>query len=135
MSKQPPPAPATSVVGPCPALIQISRTPRHWKFTQHHRTTRPSPTFKVKKIASYPTSKEEKWQRFFKSQSWDRQMNLTVRLRKCLTEVNTRKSLPNRSAPYIGDTQVSAEGWLVGCFGLNGPLMLVGWLIRVLTAL
>ena len=25
-------------------LIQISRTPRHWKFTQHHRTTRPPPS-------------------------------------------------------------------------------------------
>ena len=41
MSKQPPPAPTTSTVGPCPTIIQISRTPRHWKFTQHHRTTRP----------------------------------------------------------------------------------------------
>ena len=43
MSKQHPPAPTASVVGPCPTLIQISRTPRHWKFTQHHRTTRPPP--------------------------------------------------------------------------------------------
>ena len=41
MSKQPPPAPTASTVGPCPTLIQISRTPWHWKFTQHHRTTRP----------------------------------------------------------------------------------------------
>ena len=41
MSKQPLPAPTASAVGPCPILIQISRTPRHWKFTQHHRTTRP----------------------------------------------------------------------------------------------
>ena len=43
MSKQPPPAPTASTVGPCPTIIQISRTPRHWKFTQHLRTTRPSP--------------------------------------------------------------------------------------------
>ena len=43
MSKQPPPATTASAVGPCPTLIQISRTPRHWKFTQHHRTTRPPP--------------------------------------------------------------------------------------------
>ena len=43
MSKQPPPAPTASAVGPCPTLIQNSRTPRHWKFTQHHRTTRPPP--------------------------------------------------------------------------------------------
>ena len=43
MFKQPPPAPTARVVGPCPSLIQISRTPRHWKFTQHHRTTRPTP--------------------------------------------------------------------------------------------
>ena len=36
-----PPAPTASTVGPCPTKIQISRTPRHRKFTQHHRTTRP----------------------------------------------------------------------------------------------
>ena len=41
MSKPPPPAPTASAVGPCPTLIQISRTPQHWKFTQQHRTTRP----------------------------------------------------------------------------------------------
>ena len=36
-----PPAPAASTIGPCPTVIQISRTPRHWKFTQHLRTTQP----------------------------------------------------------------------------------------------
>ena len=36
MSKQPPPAPTASAVGPCPTIIQISRTPRHWKFTRPH---------------------------------------------------------------------------------------------------
>ena len=46
MSKQPLPAPTASTVSPCPTLIQISRTPRHWKITQHHRTTRPPPTFR-----------------------------------------------------------------------------------------
>ena len=39
----PPPAPTASTVGPCPTLIQISRMPWHWKFTQHHRSTRPPP--------------------------------------------------------------------------------------------
>ena len=43
MSKPPPPAPTASAIGPCPTIIQISRTPRHWKFTQHHRTIRPPP--------------------------------------------------------------------------------------------
>ena len=43
MSKQPPPALTASAVGPCPTLSQTSRTPRHWKFTQRHRTTRPPP--------------------------------------------------------------------------------------------
>ena len=43
MSKQPPPALTARAVGPCPTLIQTSRTPRHWKFTQDHRTTRPPP--------------------------------------------------------------------------------------------
>ena len=41
MSKQPPPAPTASAIGPCPTSIQISRTPRHCKFTQHLRSTRP----------------------------------------------------------------------------------------------
>ena len=34
MSKQPPPAPTASTVGPCPTIIQICRTPRQWKFTR-----------------------------------------------------------------------------------------------------
>ena len=38
---KPPPAPTASAVGPCPTFIQISRTPLHWQFTQHHRTARP----------------------------------------------------------------------------------------------
>ena len=40
-TKHPPPAPTESTIGPCPTIIQISRTPRNWKFTQHLRTTRP----------------------------------------------------------------------------------------------
>ena len=35
----------SSAVGPCPTIIQISRTPRHWKNTQHHRSGRPLPFF------------------------------------------------------------------------------------------
>ena len=45
MFKEPPPAPTASAIGPCPTIIQISRTPRNWKFTQHLRTTRPPPRF------------------------------------------------------------------------------------------
>ena len=41
MSTQPQPAPIASAIGPYPTLIQTSRTPRHWKVTQDHRTTRP----------------------------------------------------------------------------------------------
>ena len=44
MSKPPPPAPTASAIGPCPTVIEIVGRPRHWKFTQHHRTTRPPPT-------------------------------------------------------------------------------------------
>ena len=42
MSRQHPPAPTGSAIGPCPTIIQISRTPQHWKFTQlqHLRITR-----------------------------------------------------------------------------------------------
>ena len=38
-----PTAHTASAVGPCPTLIQISRAPRHWMFTQQQRTTRPPP--------------------------------------------------------------------------------------------
>ena len=40
MSRPPQPAPIASTVDPCPTIIQISRTPRHWKFTQHRKKKR-----------------------------------------------------------------------------------------------
>ena len=47
----------------------------------------------------------------WQSQSWNRQRNLTVSLRMCSTKVNTTKSPPrNRSAPFMEDIRVSAEG-------------------------
>ena len=33
--------------GPCATFIQISRTPRHWKFTQDHPTVRPQTQQKI----------------------------------------------------------------------------------------
>ena len=39
----PPSTPTASAVDPCPTIIQISRTPQRWKFTQHLCTTRPPP--------------------------------------------------------------------------------------------
>ena len=44
-----PPEPTASTIGPCPTVIQVSRTPRHWKFTQHLRTTLP-PLFPIVKM-------------------------------------------------------------------------------------
>ena len=43
MSKQPQPAPTASTIGPCPTVIQVSRTTRQWMFTQRLRTNRPPP--------------------------------------------------------------------------------------------
>ena len=48
-----PPAPTASTIGPCPAVIQ-ARTPRHWKFTQHLRTTRTPPIDESKNVETYP---------------------------------------------------------------------------------
>ena len=39
MSKQPPPTPTGSTIGPCPTVIQISRALQNWKFTLHHCIT------------------------------------------------------------------------------------------------
>ena len=43
LSIQPPSAPTASTTGPCPTVIKVSRTPQHWKFTQHLCATRPPP--------------------------------------------------------------------------------------------
>ena len=43
LSKQSSAAPTASAIGLCPSIIQSSRMPHHWKFTQRHRTTRPPP--------------------------------------------------------------------------------------------
>ena len=53
LSEQPPPTPIASTIGPCPTIIQISRTSRHWKFTQHIRTTRPPRPFKEGPLKLY----------------------------------------------------------------------------------
>ena len=39
MSKKPPPAHTACAGGTCPTIIQNSRMPQHWKFTQDHPTT------------------------------------------------------------------------------------------------
>ena len=59
MSKQPPPVPTASTIGPCPTVIQISRTPRHQKFTKHLRTTRP-PLCVLTGLVSYSTKRRHK---------------------------------------------------------------------------
>ena len=143
MSKQPPPAPTASAVGPCPTVIQIvgrpgtgslpstfappdhprekererieesknvqttptrtyckrkrplpyyhpnCRTPRHWKFTQDHRTTPPN------------------------SKSHSSVITLPI------AGGNSNRIPPN-SRGWLGGAIL--VGWLVGCIGFNGPL-------------
>ena len=48
--------PTASAIGPCPTIIQISRTPRHWKFTQDHRTTRPPTKWCHTNVEATPSS-------------------------------------------------------------------------------
>ena len=43
-----PPAPTASAAGLCPTLIQISKTHRYCRLTQHNRTTRPPHKFSKK---------------------------------------------------------------------------------------
>ena len=60
MSKQPPPTPTASTIGPCPTVIQVSRTPRHCKFTQHLRTTRPPLLFLMENPVSKPVDPDQR---------------------------------------------------------------------------
>ena len=41
---------------PLPYYHPNCRTPRHWKFTQNHRTTRPPPIFSVKGVSEQDIS-------------------------------------------------------------------------------
>ena len=41
-----------------PTRIKICRTPRHWKFTQHHRTTRPTPLYWGKRDSCFSISED-----------------------------------------------------------------------------
>ena len=66
----PPPAPIASAIGPCPTIIQISSTPRHWKFTQHPRTTRPPPVMAVSESLWWKTSLEGSFISFSRSGGW-----------------------------------------------------------------
>ena len=48
MSKHPPsPAPTASEVGPCPTIIQIIRTPWHWKLCPAPSHHPPSPYYRI----------------------------------------------------------------------------------------
>ena len=94
MSTQPPPAPTASAVGPCHTKIQVSRTPRHWKFTQHHRSTRPPPRYPV-------------WQHTFVSPSAFSRRAVVSYWRKYVHEVLVNRlgclSLPRKSVVRLTD--------------------------------
>ena len=53
MSEQTPARTYCKRSSPCPTIIQISRMPRHWKLTKHHRTTRP-PFPPMKRASTLP---------------------------------------------------------------------------------
>ena len=82
ISIQHPPAPTASAVSPCPSIIQISRTPRHCKFTQHHRTTRPPLShclLKRKLLCKFLVAFLDKWMRkLFKIRLYSKGKNLLL---------------------------------------------------------
>ena len=103
MSKQPPPAPTASATGPCPTIIQISRTPRHWKFTQHLRTTRPPPLTRMSEVLGrYPV-----WPYTVVSPSADSREASVSYWHKCVHKVLVNSlgslSLPRKSMVRLTD--------------------------------
>ena len=150
LSKQAPPAPTANVVGPCPTLVQISRTPRHCKFTQHHRTTRPPSTTELSKLLTTSTSclttiknyviniVENVYERSGKNLFWLSNSSCEV-----LNELKSRcfrasslstynfstlyTTLPHnlikdKLVDFIERMSKGKVGWLVVCIGFNGPL-------------
>ena len=158
MSTQPPPAPIASAVGPCPTMIQISRTPQHWKFTQHHRTTRPPPyclkgpwvvgwcwvNFQCRGVlllwivvgqglTALPVGAGGGCSAIFtliypfSSLSPSLWETARYRLKYCFKgpcptfiQISRINSVRQYFSLYRAVSQ--RKGWLVGCFGFNGPL-------------
>ena len=116
ISKQPPLAPTASTIGPCPTVIQVTRTPRHWKFTQHLRTTRlpsPLPPGRVAQSVGHLTRKSgvrgsiPVWQHIFVSPSAFSRRAVVSYWRKYVHEVLVNRlgglSLPRKSVVRLTD--------------------------------
>ena len=97
MSKQPPPAPTASVVGPCPTLIQISRT--HYQPTKHPLDTHSTTNGLILKI---------------------RRPGRVAQSVGHLTR-KSRVPYPVWQHTFVSPSAFS-RSWLVGCFGFYGPL-------------
>ena len=121
MSKQPPPAPTASAVGPCPTLLQISTTPRNWKLTQHHRTTRPPPqcwgwSGGAMVLGKLPVpGRPTIWMIVGQGP-----IALAVGAGGGCLDIFTLFYLLSPLSPSLWGT--ARYSWLVGCFGFNGPL-------------
>ena len=111
------------------------RTPRHWKFTQHHRTTRPSPGWLVGWLFWVSLSFETVFKSILdrlskrgrKRERTDESINVQTTPTRTYCKCN-RPLLyynPNCRTPGTGSLPSTIEPpdhWLVGCFGFNGPL-------------
>ena len=148
MSKQPPPAPTVSAVGPCPTVIQTSRTPRHWKFTQHHRTTRPPPApmerVHIDFLGPLPKTPRGNENIFIMVDQFTKWVEC-IPLPSQTAEVTAKAAVDHFFSRFgyrfhiFSDQRRNFESklfaalcnalqihksrcWLVGCFGFNGPL-------------
>ena len=115
---------------PLPYSFQISRTPRHWKFAQHHRSTRPPPEgwlvsyfglngplrqYSSLYRAAPPESRRKK--REMIAERKNVRTTPTSAAGPCPT--NFRRS---RTPLTEHHRTTRPPPWLVGCFGFNGPL-------------
>ena len=111
MSKPPPTRSYCKRNRPLPYCYQNRRTPRHWKFTQHHRTTRPPPPWveKTNKLAInvYGATVSSKLK------------NINVFSYHISEQPNERQRI---NLLLLSEDAAENQTKLVGCFGFNGPL-------------
>ena len=113
MSKQPPPAPTASAVGPCPTVIQIVRRTGTGSLPStfappDHPQEREKEERKNRgelKYPNYPTYCK-------------RSRALPYYYPNCRTPRHWKFTQDHRTPP----PKSILIGWLVGCFGFNGPL-------------
>ena len=122
MSKQPPPAPTASAIGPCPTVIKIVGRPGTGSLPS---TIAPPdhPTLhqKIIHLITFVEARKKRYtERMTNAKTFCSQKHTF--LKTSWSNISQSFGVPNFFFAYLLSKSQSGSRWLVGCFGFNGPL-------------